>query len=271
MGDKWQERTHELLMGHYKDHVNPSIMMWFKRQKGEQPITAIGASFNEDEEQFYIADGYTTCGEDLKKYSLGQGVLLWFKRAPRGEKPKGTHPTLLEHELDELKELLKATPDDAELLHTIDKTERELRAIRDENESREKLGLNKGPLESACEFLALGAEEVADFRKVFHKLDKDHDGQVNQQEFCQVLSHSSPSPSLTFPHLHSHLSFLTSLPFPIPSVHWRQEHSVHRTALCPYGRGHGRRAGLRRVAAGGRDVLHVRTRGDAALRLRGVR
>ena len=75
LGDKWTERSHELLMGHNKDHVNPSIMMWYKRTKGEQPITAIGASFNEDEEQFYIADGYNTCSEDLKKYSLGQGVL----------------------------------------------------------------------------------------------------------------------------------------------------------------------------------------------------
>ena len=86
-----------------------------------------------------------------------------------------------------MKELLKATPDDAELMHTIDKTERELQHIHDEQEAKDKLGLNKGPLEGAAEFLALSAEEIGQFRKVFHKLDKDHDGQVNQSEFCKFI------------------------------------------------------------------------------------
>uniref|UniRef100_A0A7R9W6E1 EF-hand domain-containing protein n=1 Tax=Pseudictyota dubia TaxID=2749911 RepID=A0A7R9W6E1_9STRA len=177
--------VHDRMRGTKKD--DPCLAFWTKRdERNSRVISDMNVSYTREDRRELAKEGYETVRPNLSTFGLAESF-LHIKYEDRPNKPQMTDVTHMTKELQDYSAMLSKNPTDPILKNMVEETQRRLRALQIDEESRTRC-TSTDPVEYTMDFLALDGTEIAKLRAVYDKIDKDNDGFIAVEEFAYFLS-----------------------------------------------------------------------------------
>ena len=181
--DGWEKSGHQLMMG--ADLKQPSFSVWFHKDGKSLAIVDIDISYSMADEGELQGEGYEMLEPNLSVFGFGD-MHVWTRKAERAMVPTVANSAHVAKELYECRKMLSKKPDDAKLKQMEEKLVRKLAAAQlHEDESREN---DDNPIRYTMEFMALNPLELEKFLTYYSKIDKDKDGFITMEEFCEFIN-----------------------------------------------------------------------------------